>query len=211
MNDLLIGGSTLENGTLKTMVTAVGDNTVLSNILKLVKQAQSEKPPVQQMADRISAIFVPVVVSIAILTLIGNYYLGNQSFGESLLRGIAVLVISCPCAMGLATPAAIAVGLGRAARNGVLFKNARSLEIFKDIRQVVFDKTGTLTTGKFIIQQHQIIDASKSEEDFKRIAYALEKYSNHPIAKCISKEWRTRDEIRWVKIEEVKGTWHGRH
>ncbi|MEI8075046.1 MAG: cation-translocating P-type ATPase [Bacteroidota bacterium] len=206
MNDVLIGGSTVEKGTLKAIVTAVGENTVLSNILKLVREAQTEKPPVQQMADKISAIFVPVVISIALVTLLANYFIGNHSFSESLLRGIAVLVISCPCAMGLATPAAIAVGLGRAAKNGVLFKNAKSLEIFKDIRQVVFDKTGTLTTGNFSIQQfHAIENTEEGTAEFKRIAYSLEKYSTHPIAKCISKEWKTRDDIRWTKIEEQKG------
>lgn len=204
MNDKLIGGSILENGTVKAYVTAVGDDTVLSNILKLVKQAQAEKPPVQQLADKISAIFVPVVTSIAIITLIGNYlFTPNIDFANSLLRSIAVLVIACPCAMGLATPAAIAVGLGRAAKNGVLFKDAKSLEIFKDIRQVVFDKTGTLTTGEFRITT---FNAEKENElEFKRIAYSLERYSSHPVAKCIAKEWKVKNEIKWAKIEEIKG------
>lgn len=207
MNDLLIGGSTVENGTIKAYITAVGENTVLASILKLVKEAQTEKPPVQQLADKISAIFVPVVISISLITILANYFIGHQIFSESLLRGIAVLVISCPCAMGLATPAAIAVGLGRAARNGVLFKNAKSLEVFKNIKQVVFDKTGTLTTGHFTISNFQLIENSSEEniENFKRIAYSLEKYSNHPIAKCISKEWKIKDAIRWASIEEQKG------
>lgn len=202
MKDPLIGGSILESGTVKAQVTAIGEDTVMSNILKLVKDAQTEKPPVQQMADKISAVFVPVVISIALVTIAANYFIGHQTFGNSLLRGIAVLVISCPCAMGLATPAAIAVGLGRAAKNGVLFKNAKSLEIFKDIKQVVFDKTGTLTTGKFRVSD---FGSQVNEEEFKRIAFSLEKYSNHPIAKAITKEWRTNNEIRWASIEEVKG------
>ncbi len=206
MNDILIGGSTVEKGSIKAYITAVGEDTVLSNILKLVREAQSEKPPVQQLADKISAIFVPVVISIAIVALLGNYFIGHHSFSESLLRGIAVLVISCPCAMGLATPAAIAVGLGRAAKNGILFKNAKSLEIFKDIRQVVFDKTGTLTTGNFTIRQFESTDNSEAGiADFKKVAYSLERFSTHPIAKCISKEWKIKDDIRWTKIEEQKG------
>ncbi len=227
MNDKLIGGSILDNGTLKAYVTATGEDTVLSNILKMVKEAQTEKPPIQQLADKISAIFVPTVISIALLTFLGNYFLGSQPFSNSLLRSIAVLVISCPCAMGLATPAAIAVGLGRAAKNGVLFKNARSLEIFKSITQVVFDKTGTLTTGQFSIAGFQVVSRESSgvngewamvngestthhspftiHQEFKRIAYSLEKYSNHPIARAIAKEWKTKDEIRWAKIEEIKG------
>ena len=202
MNDKLIGGSILESGTIKAYVTATGDNTILSNILKMVKAAQTEKPPVQQLADKISAVFVPVVVGLALLSFLGNYFIGQQSFSASLLRSIAVLVISCPCAMGLATPAAIAVGLGRAAKNGVLFKNARSLEVFKDIRQVVFDKTGTLTTGEFILSG---FSSTIAEDEFKRIAYSLEKYSNHPVATGIAREWKIKNDIRWVKIEERKG------
>lgn len=206
MNDKLIGGSILHSGTAKTMVTAVGEDTVLANILKMVKEAQAEKPPIQQLADKISAVFVPAVIGIAVLSFLGNYFAGHQPFSNSLLRAIAVLVISCPCAMGLATPAAIAVGLGRAARNGVLFKNAKSLELFKSITQVVFDKTGTLTTGQFAISGYTPVKLlSETDDTFRRIAYSLEKYSNHPIAKAIAKEWKTKDDIRWAKIEEIKG------
>jgi Cu+-exporting ATPase len=105
--------------------------------------------------------------------------------------------------MGLATPAAIAVGLGRAAKTGILFRNATSLETFKDIKQVVFDKTGTLTTGKFVVSgfEFRVLE----EPEFKKAAYSLEKYSNHPIAKSITAEWKTKEEIKWKKIEEVKG------
>ncbi len=218
MNDILLGGSTIENGTLKAYITAVGNDTVLANILKMVKSAQGEKPPVQILADKISAIFVPLVLGIALLTLLGNYFFAHNTngdpigFAESMLRAIAVLVISCPCAMGLATPAAIAVGLGRGARNGVIFKNAKSLETFKDIKQVVFDKTGTLTTGHFEIASFKINNAQNStgtnnlsEEEFKSLVYSLERYSNHPIAKCISGTWKTNNATNWAKIEEVKG------
>ena len=209
-NDLLLGGSTIQDGSLKAYVTAVGDDTVLANILKMVKAAQGEKPPVQILADKISAVFVPLVLSISVVTLLCNYFFAQDAFGnhigfgESMLRAIAVLVISCPCAMGLATPAAIAVGLGRGARNGVLFKNAKSLETFKDIKQVVFDKTGTLTTGHFSVAQFKIVN-NTTEANFKSLVYALERYSNHPIAKCISLEWKTNTEMSWSKIEEVKG------
>jgi len=204
MHDILLGGSTIENGTIKAYVTAVGDDTVLANILKMVKAAQGEKPPVQILADKISAIFVPLVLGIALLTLVGNLIITDIGFGDSMLRAIAVLVISCPCAMGLATPAAIAVGLGRGARNGVLFKNAKSLETFKDIKQVVFDKTGTLTSGHFTITNFKT-EEGITENDFKQIAYSLEKYSNHPIAKCISTHWKNKEDIKWKTIEELKG------
>ncbi len=200
--DKIIGGSIVVDGTLKAQVTAAGDDTVLSNILRLVQQAQGEKPPVQKLADKISGIFVPVVIGLALLTLIGNFiYFSN--FTSALMRSIAVLVIACPCAMGLATPAAIAVGLGRAAKNGILFRNATSLENFKNIEQAVFDKTGTLTTGNFVITDYKAIQIS--DDELKRIAFSMEKYSNHPIAKSIAKSWKIKNEIRWNKIEERKG------
>lgn len=207
--DKVIGGSIVEAGSIKAQVTATGDDTVLSGILNLVRQAQGEKPPIQQMADKISAIFVPLVVGIALLTFIGNYiYLSNVGdqtalFTQSLMRSIAVLVIACPCAMGLATPAAIAVGLGRAARTGILFRNATSLENFKNIKQIVFDKTGTLTTGNFRLAKYE--KNSMSEAAWTSIVYSLEKYSNHPIAQCVAASFKTKDEIRWKSIEEVKG------
>jgi P-type Cu+ transporter len=201
--DALIGGSLLTDGTVKAQVTAIGKDTVLSNILNLVKQAQGEKPPIQQLADKISAVFVPVVLCISVATFLINYFAFNIDATSSLMRSIAVLVISCPCAMGLATPAAIAVGLGRAAKNGILFRNAKSLELFKDIKTVVFDKTGTLTMGQFAITGFQSITIT--EEEFKRIVFSLEKYSNHPIAKIIITQWKTNNAIAWKKIEEIKG------
>jgi Cu+-exporting ATPase len=202
--DALIGGSLLLDGTVKAQVTAAGNDTILAGIINLVKRAQGEKPPVQLLADKISAVFVPVVLGIAVVTLVVNWVI-TKDFTPSLMRSIAVLVIACPCAMGLATPAAIAVGLGRGARNGILFRNATSLELFKDIKQVVFDKTGTLTTGEFAIGNYQLTNNCLAEEDFKMIVYSLEKYSNHPIAKSVSNEWKTRNEISWKKIEEIKG------
>src|SRR5204862_4583501 len=178
-------------------------------------QVQGGKPPVQQLADKISGIFVPVVIGIAVVTLAVNWII-IKDFTPALMQSIAVLVIACPCAMGLATPAAIAVGLGRGARTGILFRNATSLELFKNIKQVVFDKTGTLTTGNFIIGKWQLTNSSITEEEFKRMVYSLEKYSNHPIAKCITGEWKisfpkfrdgmqVKQEINWKKIDEIKG------
>jgi Cu+-exporting ATPase len=200
--DKLIGGSLVTDGTVKAQVTAVGNDTVLSGIINMVKQAQGEKPPVQQLADRISAVFIPAVLGLAVVTIAINWIIiGN--FTPALMRSIAVLVIACPCAMGLATPAAIAVGLGRAAKTGILFRNATSLETFKNIRQVVFDKTGTLTTGKFKISGFNV--AAGDEAEFKKVIYSLEKYSNHPIAKAIVAEWKSADEINWKKTEEIKG------
>jgi Cu+-exporting ATPase len=200
--DRLIGGSLLVSGTVKAQVTAAGEESILAGIVRLVRQAQGEKPPVQQLADRISAIFVPVVIGLALLTFAGNYFILHQ-LAPALMRSVAVLVIACPCAMGLATPAAIAVGLGRGARKGILIRNAKHLEAFRTIRRVVFDKTGTLTTGEFVISQWQAMDGDAAT--LKEIAFSLEKYSSHPIAKAITKEWKVAQTLRWATVEEVKG------
>ena len=202
--DSVIGGSLLTDGILKVQVTAAAKDSVLSNMIDLVKRAQSDKPQIQLLADRISAVFVPAVIVVALICfLLNNYYLHDLS--SSIMRSIAVLVIACPCAMGLATPAAIAVGLGRAAGNGILFRNADSLEIFGKIKQVVFDKTGTLTTGSFSIKEFKILENTLDETEFKKIFFSLEKYSSHPIARSLTQSWRGRSEIRWKKIEEIKG------
>ncbi len=200
--DFLIGGSVLEDGLVKAQVTAAGKDTVLSGIVKMVENAQAEKPPMQKLADRISAIFVPTVLVLSAVTFLLNFFAFHISSGDSLMRAIAVLVISCPCAMGLATPAAIAVGLGRAAKLGILFKNASALESFKRIQQVVFDKTGTLTTGNFTITE---FSTDINEAAFKRIVFSLEKFSNHPIAKTIGTEWKMNNPITWKNVEEIKG------
>jgi P-type Cu+ transporter len=202
--DLIIGGSVLLDGNMKAQVTASAKDSVLSNMIDLVKRAQTDKPKIQLMADRISAVFVPVVIGIALICFLLNYFILHD-FGSSVMRSIAVLVIACPCAMGLATPAAIAVGLGRAARNGVLFRKADSLELFKKIKQVVFDKTGTLTTGAFSIREFKILDPEIEETEFRRILFSIEKYSNHPIAQSLTRAWKAQPEIRWKKIEEIKG------
>lgn len=200
--DMLTGGSIITGGTAKAQVTAAGKDTVLSKIIALVKEAQSEKPPIQQLADKISAVFVPAVIAIAVLTFLLNYFAFSISFTDALMRSIAVLVISCPCAMGLATPAAIAVGLGRAARNGILFRNAKSLELFKNITTVVFDKTGTLTSGNFSITSFK---SNMEEALFKQVVYSIEKYSSHPLANALAKEWKHAAPLSWKKIEEIKG------
>jgi len=201
--DILIGGSVVENGNVKCYVTATGKDTVLNGIVQMMQSAQNHKPPMQKLADKISTVFVPLVVSIAVLTIVVNYFFLQQSFGESLMRSIAVLVISCPCAMGLATPAAIAVGLGRAAKNGILYTKTDSMELFAKIKQMVFDKTGTLTTGQFSISAFKT--TYSNEEEFKKIVYSLEKFSNHPIAKSIVAAWKTNTIQRWQQIDEVKG------
>jgi Cu+-exporting ATPase len=202
--DFLVGGSILVSGTVRAQVIAAADDSVLAGIVAMVRKAQAEKPPVQRLADKVSSIFVPLVLGLALLTFIISYIV-LRDFTPSLMQAISVLVIACPCAMGLATPAAVAVGLGRAARHGILFRRASDLESFKDIRQIVFDKTGTLTTGEFSIVRWEVTDPGIGEEEFRRIAFSLEKYSNHPIARGITRAWKRKGEIRWSRIEEVKG------
>jgi len=207
--DLLVGGSLLVSGAVRGQVTAAAGDTVLAGIVRMVQQAQQEKPPIRELADKISAVFVPVVLGLALLTLALNLVF-LHTLTPALMRAIAVLVIACPCAMGLATPAAIAVGLGRAARKGILFRRAAGLESFKDIRRVVFDKTGTLTTGDFTIVHWQVYGDTEgaavvTPEEFRVIAFSLEKYSTHPIARAIAREWRQKGDLRWSKIEEIRG------
>lgn len=201
-NDILIGGSVISNGTVKCYITATGNDTVMSSIVAMMKAAQGHKPPVQKLADRISGVFVPAVITIALATVAVNYFFVDISFQQSLMRAIAVLVIACPCAMGLATPAAIAVGLGRAAREGILYTDSKSMELFRNIQQIVFDKTGTLTNGNFIITN---FSSSLPQEEFKNLVFSLEKFSNHPIAKSIAGNWKTAAPLKWKKIEEIKG------
>ena len=201
-NDILIGGSVVANGTVKAYVTATGNETVMSSIVQMMKHAQNVKPPVQKMADKISAIFVPAVIAISVVVLVVNYFFVVPTFQEALMRSIAVLVISCPCAMGLATPAAIAVGLGRGAKEGVLFADTKSMELFKNIRQIVFDKTGTLTNGKFTITNYH---SDLDDTLFKQVVFSLEKQSNHPIAKSIAEAWKTNTSVKWKKAAEIKG------
>ena len=198
----VIGGAILKEGNIRMKATAVGNKTVLSNIIQLVNQAQAAKPPMQKLADKISAVFVPLVIAIAMLTFIINYTLLDKNLQDAMMRTIAVMVIACPCAMGLATPAAIMVGLGRAARNGILIKGADTLEQFKNIKQFVFDKTGTLTTGQLQIDKYQ---STLTDEQFKEIVASLEKHSSHPIAKSIALQWGGSSHLSFTNIEEKKG------
>lgn len=201
--DTVVGGTLLEDGNLKMEVTATGKDTVLAYIIELVRQAQGIQSPMQRLADRISAVFVPVVVGIALLTFLLAFFGFDIPAREALMRAVAVLVIACPCAMGLATPAAVMVGLGRAARQGILVKGAHTLERFKDLRRVVFDKTGTLTTGRLEITGLKALDGE--EEELRRVAAALEKHSSHPIARAITAAWGDSAPLPLREVAEQRG------
>lgn len=179
----LIGGSLLVSGNVQLEVTAIGQNSVLGQMIELVKTAQQDKPDIQRLADQISGIFVPVVLSIAILTyLIGTLVFDLASY-QALMNAIAVLVISCPCAMGLATPTAVMVGVGRLAKNGILVKGGQTVELFAQVKQMIFDKTGTLTTGTFKLKNITYHQGDQSR--VHHLIYQMEQHSSHPIAKSL--------------------------
>ena len=202
--DEVIGGTIITEGNLRIKATKVGDDTLLSQIIELVKNAQNNKPNIQKIGDQVSAVFVPVVLAISISTYFISHYFFNIEMQDAFLRSIAVLVISCPCAMGLATPTAVMVGIGRAAKNGILIKGGDTLEKLASIKTIVFDKTGTLTTGKFIVSQFTILDGD--ENDVKNIIYNIEQHSSHPIAKSLCNAFQENSSpLKLSDIAEEKG------
>jgi Cu+-exporting ATPase len=202
--DFVSSGTMLQQGSIKVSVTATAGNSYLSKLIELVKTAHAQKPDVQRFADKVSNVFVPVVLAIAIFTFLMAHYLFGVSFTQSLLNSVAVLAIACPCAMGLATPTAIMVGLGRVAGKGILIKGAKTVEQLSGIKNVVFDKTGTLTTGEFKIEQIKLY-ADVNEEEVKALIKGLEQHSSHPIASSIMHELQNVAAFQFKQVEEVKG------
>ncbi|MBU3678869.1 MAG: copper-translocating P-type ATPase [Candidatus Kapabacteria bacterium] len=203
--DRVIGGSLNSLGSFTAQATAVGADTVLAGIIRSVEAAQSSKAPVQRLADTISGIFVPVVVLIAVLTYICWYFLGTDAdpFGQAMISAISVLVIACPCALGLATPTAIIVGTGAAARRGILFGNAASLERLQMADTYVLDKTGTLTRGMPRVQHAAITDHPKLDrESIIGLIASIEQRSEHPLAHAIV-EWCHEQGARLSEPETV--------
>lgn len=191
VGDKVIGASINKSGFFKFEVTKLGEDTVLSQIIKLIEEASSSKAPISKLADRISAIFVPTVIVISILATVTWLFLG-YSFEFALSIGIAILVISCPCALGLATPTAIMVGTGKGAQNGILIKSAESLEIAHTINTVVIDKTGTITEGK--TQVTDIFTSEKITQDkLLQLCATIEKNSEHPLADAILKKAQEKE------------------
>ena len=180
--DSISAATVNKSGFLKCRATRVGQDTTLSQIIQMVSDAAATKAPIAKIADRVSGIFVPTVISIAVITTV-IWLLVGRPFGFALARGIAVLVISCPCALGLATPVAIMVGNGKGAKNGILFKTALSLEETGKVDTVVLDKTGTITKGEPTVTD--ILPASGSEAELLTLAASLEQKSEHPLARAI--------------------------
>jgi P-type Cu+ transporter len=188
----LTGGSINGDGRLVMQVKAVGSETVLSHIIRLVEDAQAAKAPIQRLVDQVSAIFVPVVLGIALVTLLGWYFTGH-SFEFAVIRAVAVLVIACPCALGLATPTAIMAGTGVAAKYGMLIKDAQALELAHKVDVIAFDKTGTLTMGKPRLTAFVLAEASTDEAQLLSIAASLQSGSEHPLARAVVDAAKARD------------------
>lgn len=192
-----------QQGRLEVEVTHVGPNTALSQIMRLVEDAQATKAPVQRLADRVSGIFVPTVIAIALAVLVG-WLIATGDVSRSIESAVAVLIIACPCALGLATPTAIMVGSGRGAEMGILFKNAEVFERARDTDTVVFDKTGTLTRGAMTLSD---VDTDMDEDRFLRLVASVEASSEHPIGKAVALGAEEREIVLEVptEFESVQG------
>lgn len=201
--DTVYAGTINLNGTLRYRAREVGADTFLSRIIRMVQDAQGSKAPVQKMVDRIAAVFVPVIISISILSFILWVTLdGNDGFTHGLLAAITVLIIACPCALGLATPTAIMVGVGKGASLGILIKDAESIETAPKINAVVLDKTGTLTTGQPAVAQFIVITEKPGLED---LLTSIERHSDHPLAKAITDYFPEAEQCEIKEFDNMAG------
>ncbi len=182
--DEVISATLNKNGTFQMRATKVGENTTLSQIIRLVDEAGSDKAPIARLADKVSGVFVPIVMGISVLTFI-IWLIAGDGFENALSFAVTVLVISCPCALGLATPVAIMAGTGKAAENGILIKTATALENLHSVDEIFLDKTGTVTSGEMTVSDIFVTDNNMTEKEFLSLAAALEKGSEHPLAKAV--------------------------
>ncbi len=183
--DTVIGATINKEGLIKFETTQVGKNTVLAQIVRMVQEAQGSKAPIQALADKVSAYFVPMVIGLATLTFIGWIVIGHVDWTGAMINAVAVLVIACPCALGLATPTAIMVGTGKGAENGILFKNSESLERAGRVRAIVLDKTGTITRGEPSLTDVVPGESWGQADDLLRLAASAERGSEHPLGQAI--------------------------
>jgi len=191
--DTLYAGTINQKGSLQLIARKTGGETMLAHIIRLVQEAQGSKAPVQKLVDKIAGIFVPVVLGIAVLTLVAWLVFGGQAYlSEALLSTISVLVIACPCALGLATPTAIMVGVGRGAENGILIKDAESLERAHKVDAVILDKTGTVTLGKPSVTDVVWADQDVAQQQLEQLFFSMEAQSEHPVAQAIYAFYKER-------------------
>jgi len=201
--DAVIGGTINKHGAFKFKASKVGENTTLASIIRLIDDAQGKKAPIQRFADAIANYFVPTVIIIAILTFLLWYIILGKAFSFAMITSVAVLVIACPCALGLATPTAIIVGTGKGAKNGILIKGADSLEVAHKTNYVIFDKTGTITNGKPEVTDMISLDKKIGSEALLKLAASLEKSSEHPLADAIVNDAKEK-RLTLVKISKFK-------
>ncbi|HBN16126.1 MAG TPA: heavy metal translocating P-type ATPase [Pseudohongiella sp.] len=205
VGDELTGGTVNQNGRLSFRATRVGGDTVLARIVQMVEEAQNTKLPIQQLVDRVTAVFVPIVMGIAALTFLVWLLVGPEpAFTMALINAVAVLIIACPCAMGLATPTSVMVGIGRAADLGVLLRKGQALQLLRDTRVVAFDKTGTLTKGKPQLIE-LILRGSRQHEEVLQLIASAEQHSEHPIARAIVSAAREQG-IALLPADEFQAT-----
>lgn len=185
----VVGGTINKEGLIKFEATRVGAQTALAQIIRLVEEAQGSKAPIQRLADRVSGVFVPVVIAVALVTFLAWYFVGQAGFTQSMIYMVAVLVIACPCALGLATPTAIMVGTGKGAQQGILFKNSEALERAHKLNTIVLDKTGTVTQGKPAVTDVSTLGGSAAlalrDSETLRLAASAERGSEHPLGEAI--------------------------
>lgn len=185
-------GTINEKGSFRFRADKVGGETVLANIIRMVQEAQGSKAPVQKLVDRIAGIFVPVVMGIAVITFIVWMLIGGDlAFTHALLTSITVLVIACPCALGLATPTAIMVGIGKGAEHNILIKDAESLELMYRVNAIVLDKTGTITEGKPVVTDIHWTPGAEDER-YPSILLEIERRSEHPLADAVVQKFKEK-------------------
>ena len=201
----VIGGTMNLDGFLKIKAEKIGVDSFLAKIIGLVKDAQKSKPQIQRIADKVSAVFVPVVVIIAILTFFIWHLFIGEAFSYSLLKGVAVLIIACPCALGLATPIAVVLGVGKAAENHILFNNAEAIENVNKIDTILLDKTGTVTYANFEVTD-AITHNGYAKGEMTKIAASIEHYSEHPLAKSIVNFYKKDYDADYYKLDNFKVT-----
>ena len=205
VSDIVYGATINQQGVLTIEVCKASGDTVLAQIVKLVEEAQQKKAPIQKLADTISGIFVPIVILISLGTFLGWWLIGDGSIASALIPAVAVLVIACPCALGLATPMALMVGTGRGAQRGILIKSGEALERGRHLDVIIFDKTGTLTEGK--PQVTDIVVRGVSESDLLTLAWVLESKSEHPLARAVverAEKAEMDDEGKKLEVSDVQ-------
>jgi Cu+-exporting ATPase len=204
--DKVIGGTVLVEGSVVVQTTAVGDDTTLAGIIRLVRDAQQRKPSIQRIGDAVSAVFVPSVLAISVLTFVVSTLVFDVTIAQAIVRALAIVVVACPCAMGLATPSAIMVAIGRAARSGILIRGGDTLERLGQISHVAFDKTGTLTKGTLSVKKFRTHN-DEDQRSARSVLVSLQRASSHPIAQAIVRDLQSTElnSIHLSDIVETKG------